>query len=287
MSDVEEVPESFAEAIEELAQTLYRAGVPLTPSMLTHLWVAGLVAARLGAEHVTVKEWKPGKRWPEFRNLPYVLKFPCPGDHRTEDRRDDPWVSIIIEENGWFSLDPQSECTKCTAQSIRDWLLTCPRCEKGEDSERHDPLHWALDVFDIDGGYDASPLAWIMLEFGREARRALARWWLDHTEEALDSDPIASRSTENRERLRVSQVAWAQRVIESQPKRKPSKAKLDAAGAAVMTVEEAAAWLDAEGVPATASQRAALALTEGRPGRPSKPVIEKAVTLRKSRATQA
>jgi len=287
MDEIEEIPESFAEAIEDLARDLAQIGIPLAPAMLTHLWVAGLVAARMGAEHVTVKEWKPGKKWPEYRKLPYVLRFPCPFGHRTEDRRDDPWVSIIIEENGWFSLDPQSECTECTGQGIRDWLLTCPRCEAGEDSERHVPMHWALDVFDIDGGYDASPLAWIMREFGREAQRAMARWWSDHTEEALDRDQFARRSVQNRERLRVSQVAWAQRVIESQPKTTPSKAKLEAAGSAVMTVEEAAAWLAEQGVPATATQRAALSATEGLPGRPSKQIIEKAVTLRKSRATPA
>lgn len=281
--------DTVADAVREWAHTLLRLREPLRPSMLTDAWIAGLVAARVGAAHVTVKEWGTS-RWPSHRPLPYVLRFPCPLGHRTPDRRDDASVSIIIEENGWFSLDPESQCPDCTAKGIRDWLLLCPRCEAGEESERHDPDHWALDVFDIDGDHDASPLSWVLREFGRLAMIATARWWLDHTEEALNSEPLAYRSPEMRERLRAAQVMWAQGVIDSLPKpkakAKASKEKLDAAGSAVMTVEEGAVWLDTVGVPVTATQREALRLTESMPERPSKQIIEKAVTLRKSRATE-
>lgn len=277
--ELSDVPAPVTDALEMWGRALMLLHEPLRPQMLTDAWVAGLVAARVGAEHVTVKEWGPGK-FPRHRKLPFVLQFPCPFGHRTEDKYDIATARLIVEDSGWWSLDPESPCPRCTASALRDWLLTCPRCEAGEDSDRHDPEHWALDVFDLDGDHDASPVAWVLREFGRLARVATARYWLDHPEEAAGNLPGVSEA--DRQRFIANQLARARVTLGAVPRKGASIA------ASKLSEGDVDAWLTDHGVPDDATVRSAWALVKDIEGRPAKNVIERILSERtKRRATVA
>jgi len=283
MYDIEEAPEEFSEALTEWARAQRRLREPLRPHMLTDAWIAGLVAGtRLKVEH--------GKAWAGkySRPLPFVIEMPCPFDHRTEDHRDYAKVRLIMEDDGWVTLDPDSPCPKCTEGVLERWALTCPRCEAGEDHEMHYPDHGPLDVLALyDGisadydrnadGFDASPVAHVMREFVRLGRVAAARWWLEHTEEAARSIP---RGVTDRQAFVSERLEWARGVIDSIPK----KTRKAVSSKPVMTAESGADWLDAQGIP-SGGEKATWALVKDMPGCPAQSVIFAAVKVRKSRAT--
>jgi len=285
MSNDIELPEPIADAVSELSYALYLLGENLRPETMTHAYIAGLVHAGVKAEHAKV--W--GGKFP--RKLPFVIEFPCPLGHRTENHSDTAKVWLVVEENCWLSLAQDSPCSLCTAYDLERWMLTCPRHEAGEDSDRHEPDH---DVLDLLGG-DASPLSWVICEFGRLERIAWARWWVEHTSEAVASmgdraDRIVERSGEFRMRWADWELQKARAILGAQPKKRSALT----ASAGVQTADKAVVWLDAlkddEGgmlVPVKASQREALRLTEGRPGRPRKNLLEAAQSKRKSRGTEA
>jgi hypothetical protein len=299
-----EMPEQFSDAIWYLSQAMARLDEPLTDAKLTEIWRLGLRRAGIRAERAK-GAWN-GKYRPE---LPFVLEFPCPFEHRTPDRYDVASVRIIIEHVAWWSLDPASPCTECGAHAIARWLPTCPRCVAGEDSARHYPDHDAFDVtgtyeipynhdrdfeYDDTGGFDASPVSWVAREFLRMTLIARARWWVEHTEEALDAHRAAGMSESVRQAVRRRQLEWARDVLATQPKARGASSS----GAApkekqTMTTGEAVAWLDAltdsAGVPlvaATHGEKATWAAVKTLPGCPAQSVVYGAVKLRKRRATE-
>jgi len=279
-----EAPEEFADALSEWAYALHLLHEPLRAVTLANAWIAGLVAGGIKAANGTV--WGAGKY---SRKLPFVIEFPCPFDHRTPDEYDYARVRLVIRDNGWWSLDPASPCQKCNADAIAAWLLACPLCEAGEDSERHYPDHSPLDVFggyDIDGdyddsrGFDASPVSWVVREFERLRVVAAARWWIGHTEEAAARLPRWSESV--RQRYVSGRLAWARGVLASTPKAR----KAAVSSKPMMTPEAGVVWLDEQKIPA-GGEKATWARVKDLPGCPAQSVIYAAVKLRKSRTTEA
>lgn len=272
------MPEELAEVLSDLSTAMRRLGEVLTDEKVTAAWIAGLVAAN-GAKWEHAKVWSGGpKGYP--RPLPFVIEGPCPFGHRTEDRTDRAKVRFIVEESGWLTLDSASPCTHCTRQQLERWALTCPLCEAGVDHERHYPHHDPLDVLamydgidydDSAGGFDASPVAWVMREFARLAKIAAARWWTEHTEEA------ARGLSEPHTAARLSDAQEALGAIPRSTGR-PMKP--------MMTAESGAEWLDKNQVPSM-GEKATWAAVKALPGCPAQAVIYAAVKLRKSRATEA
>lgn len=299
MSEVEQgavsyevvMPEEVEDVLWSLGQAFWRLRETLRPHRMTEAWIAGLVAA--GYKAGAAKEWGSGK-FP--RALPFVIEMECPFGHRTEDRRDYAKVRLIIEDNGWWSLDPKSPCPRCTPTDVERWLLTCARCEAGEDCERHYPAHSPLDVtggydlpdaevdYDDSGrGFDAAPLAWVLREFLRLAKIAYARWWIERTDEAAEVSLMDRRvSDDYRQRYISNQLASAREVLGAVPQRGRR-----AVEAPKRTTAEVGAWLDEYGVPTDATVRQAWELVKAVPGRPAKNAIEAALSARKSSGTTA
>lgn len=292
MNDIE-MPDEFADELSEVAEAYYRLREPLTDKQITKTWIAGLLAAtRRECGHAKV--WN-GK-YP--RPLPYVIELPCPLGHRTADQYDDASVRIVIREAGAWSYDPASPCPKCTADDLRRWMVTCPLCVAGEDSERHYPFHASLDVaafYDLSeidysdkpegfeytelngGGFDASPLAWVVREFVKLRQVAAARWWLEHTDEAAQSAP---RSID-RQRLVSNRLSWARGLLDAVPNKQQ---KAGTAPKPMMTAEDGAEWLDTQGIPA-GGEKATWERVRGLRGCPAQSVIFAAVKIRKARTT--
>lgn len=297
MNDIE-MPEEFADVLSEVAHAYYRLREPLTDRKITDTWIDGMKAAtRLAYGHA--KAWN-GK-FP--RPLPYVIEGPCPLGHRTADEYDDASIRLVIRQESWWSYDPASPCPKCTAADLRRWMMTCPRCVAGEDSERHYPFHAPLDamtLYDLSeadytgkpqgfeyteitgGGFDASPAAWVMREFVRLGREAAARWWLEHTEEAADAHGSRRLGEGDRQRFVSDRLEWARGVLETVPKSK----KAAISSKPMMTAESGAAWLDKQGVEIR-GEKATWAEVKDMPGCPAQAVIYAAVKLRKSRTTES
>jgi len=219
------------------------------------------------------------------RKLPLVIEGRCPFGHRTEDRTDYAKVRFIVDDDWWLTLDPASPCTHCTREALERWALTCPLCEAGVDHERHYPNHAPLDVLamydgldydDTAGGFDASPIAWVMREFVRQARIASARWWVERTEEAAQSAPPA---VADQQRFVADRIAEAREVLGAQPK------SAKASSRPLMTPESGAAWLDKNQVPVV-GEKATWAQVRDLPACPAQSVIYAAVKLRKSRTTE-
>ena len=303
-----EIPEAFADVLSEVAEAYYRLREPLTDEKVTDTWIAGFVAAtKLKYGHA--RAWVGGPKG-YSRQLPFVIEGRCPLGHRTADQYDYATIRIVIRQGGAWSYDPASPCPECTAESIRDWMVTCRRCLAGEDSERHYPFHAALDLttfyvpqlmdysdkpadfeyVEIEGGgFDASPLAWIAREFMRLGQAAAARWWLEHPEEAAETLP----SGPDRQRLMSERLAWAREVLGALPA-KSAAGKPDSSSR-FDTPEKVAKWLgelrdgdDNEAVPASASTRAAWEVVKDFPKemRPSKNQCDYAQAIRNgSRAT--
>ena len=150
---------------------------PIASPMLTEVWIAGFRSAGLDAKHGTA--WSGGaKGYP--KPLAFVIEFACPFGHRSRDERDTARVRVIVLDGGWIKRDPDSPCPECTAEVLERWLLACPRCAVGDDSGEH---------FENDGGeeyhIDFSPLSHVTGEFIRLHQIAEARWWVEHTEEAV------------------------------------------------------------------------------------------------------
>lgn len=292
MNDIE-MPDEFSDILSEVANAYYRLREPLTDKKITDTWIHGLVAAtKLAYGHAKV--WN-GKF---MRPLPYVIEGPCPLGHRTENQYDDATVRLVARQGGWWSYDPASPCPECTANDLRLWMASCPRCLAGEDSERHYPFHAPLDVaafYDLSeigyrnkpegfeyieldgGGFDASPLAWVMREFVKLGEVAAARWWIEHTEEAAQNTP---RGIE-RQRLVSDRLTWSRGVLDAAPK-KQQKAR--AASKPMMTAESGAAWLDTQGIP-SGGEKATWERVKGLSGCPAQSVIFAAVKVRKRRTT--
>ena len=282
-------PDEFEDALGAWGHSLSLLDEPLRPHTLTDAWIQGLVAASVQAQHA--KAWNGKYPVP----LPFVLEMPCPFGHRTADRRDYARVRLLIEEDGWPVLDTDSPCVDCDARLLERWLLTCPRCERGEESDRHEADHDALRHWSetVDDGRvvcgDTSPLAWVIGEFERRAYIAEARWWIEHTEAAAESirssKLIPAAAKEQRIRLAIE---GARRTL-------GAVSAVERKGAPSMTPEEAAKWLDGlrdSGgrplVPEGATTREAWALVKTVPGRPTKNTVDAAQPIRqKRRATEA
>lgn len=275
-----QMPEQLAEVLFDLRAVMRRFGEVLTDEKVTDTYIAGLVAA-------TGQKWDHGKVWggKHPRPLPFVIEGRCPFGHRTEDRTDYAKVRFIVDDDWWLTLDPASPCTHCTREALERWALTCALCEAGVDHERHYPNHAPLDVLemydgpdydDSAGGFDASPIAWVMREFVRQARIAAARWWIEHTEEAAQSLP---RGAVDPQRAISDRLAEAREVLGAQPRATKVSSK------PMMTAENGAAWLDKNEVPRV-GEKATWAQVKDMPGCPAQSVIYAAVKLRKSRTTQ-
>lgn len=277
-----DVPEAVSTALSEWAYALYLLGERLRPHTLAEAWIRGLVTAGIRAEHARV--WT-GK-YP--RDLPFVVEMPCPFGHRTPDRYDYAKVRLIVEDSGWPSLDPASGCGECTPNELARWLLTCPRCEADEDSDDHGPGHGLWD--ELFGGVvldDASPVGWVMREFGRLATIAEARWWVERYEEAAGAVWRTAQARVDPEEVTARYIAakhsGALAILEAQPKAKGSSG----AAKPTMKTEDGAAWLDKQEVPVTLGEKATWARVKDVAGCPPQSVIYAAVKLRKRRATEA
>lgn len=277
---VVQMPEELAEVLFDLSAVMRRFGEVLTDEKVTDTYIAGLIAAT-GQKWAHAKVW--GGKYP--RPLPFVIEGRCPFGHRTEDRTDYATVRFLVDEDWWLTLDSASPCTHCTREALERWALTCPLCEAGMDHEKHYPNHAPLDVLamydgldydDTAGGFDASPIAWVMREFVRQARIAAARWWIEHAEEAAHSAPLGIA---DRQRFISDRLADAREVLGAQPKVRSKHSK------PVMTSEIGAAWLDKHDVP-IAGEKATWAQVKDMPGCPAQAVIYAAVKLRKSRTTE-
>jgi hypothetical protein len=286
------------EAREDLGATIYgwqdslgRIGLAVTALLLADVWQEGLKAAGTNAHRA--KAWSAGKTYPS--ELPFVIEFQCPHGHRTDDRRRIASVRVLVEDDGWVSVDlynddtaegkskrqALAQCTHCGPSVVTKWLVTCPGCANGDEHYEH-PSELK------------SPLAYVVSAMIARASMAEARWWLDNPEEARAEYALAVRrnsgwfegSDEERERhverMVEAKETWALRRLEIDLTPVPARA--------LWTDESAAEWLDQQTdrdggvlVPNTASQRQAWTAVEKIPGRPPKNRVEAAQTLRKAR----
>ena len=298
------MPDELAEVLHDLSAVMRRFGEVLTDQQVTDTYIAGLTAAT-GQKWEHAKVWSGGTKG-HMRPLPFVAQGRCPFGHRTEDRTDYANVRFIVDDDWWLTLDPASPCTHCTREALERWALTCPLCEAGMDHERHFPNHAPLDVladYDLseepcddypgvdysgkpddfeytdmeDGGFDASPIAWVMREFVRQAKVAAARWWIEHTDEAVAE--FVPLGIQDRQRFISDRLVEAREVLGAQPKITRASSK------PMMTPEAGAAWLDKTRVPVM-GEKATWAQVKDLPGCPAQSVIYAAVKLRKRRTTE-
>jgi hypothetical protein len=281
--------EVLASPISDWARHLRLIGETLTDQMIVSVWIAGLRATGIKAEKVKV--WERGRNYPTV--MPFVIEFPCPFEHRTADRRGLATVRLLIEDDGWASVDPDSPCEHCSIGVLEAWLLTCPRCEAGEESARHEVDH-DLHQYEslVDGQRElfdsTAPLAFVLAEFRRLQVVAWARWWVEHTTEAVDALRQFREPWDYR--LPSQSVGAAARGHLAAARRILDRVGVTPVASQEWTVEGAADWLDRQVsgggtvlVPVKASQRAAWAAVEALPNRPPKNTIEAAQSLRKSR----
>ncbi|MCK6081485.1 hypothetical protein KZX37_08300 [Microbacterium sp. EYE_5] len=278
------VPAEFVSTLGALVTWLRRLDEPWRPHHATDVWISELKAAGVQAKHAT-GAWAGKYR----AALPFVIELPCPFDHRTEDRRDYAKVRLIVDDDGWVGLDADSPCMECDAASLETYLLTCPLCEVGDDSDDHDPEH---EAFCWEDG-DRSILARVQHEMKRRAGIARARVWVERYEEAVHYARADGMDVDRRVRTKFGDITrgeferrWAQERLGT-----GCGAPL-ATKEAPWTVERAVDWLDRltteDGAPLVlprVTQREALRLTEGMVGRPPKNVLEKAQSVRKARST--
>ncbi|MGN6204113.1 hypothetical protein [Humibacter sp.] len=233
----------FATSLVRWAATESKLQQMLLPTALVDVWIRGLHAAGVNANHA--KEWGRSK-WPS--ELPFVIEFPCPYGHRSTDKRRLATVRLLIEDNGWPVLDKESECGWCGADVLEEWLMLCPRCVAGDQS----PEHLSAGHLDMEGDTEwdelgiepedddyrslwlqstgdsvlgsTAPLAFVLTEMNRRAMVAEATWWVAHSEEAK-AEYVATHGSD-KEWLARDHVLWGQRVlaIESATRKKPSAA---------------------------------------------------------------
>lgn len=271
-----------------------KADAQLTVLQVVKAWVAGLREA--GVKAANAREWSRGsKAYPI--ELPFVIEFDCPYGHRTEDRRRRATVRVIVEDNGWITFDEQSTCEQCDLSTIEWWLLSCPRCERGDRgvwhrTADHELSHKRGRLSNGETGVvgSTSPLSFVVGEFERLGRIAEARWWIGHTEaaaQALRADDGWAYTEEGLEERIATKIVNSTRLLASISAAPSSAASAPREG---WTDESAAQWLDNQKGPngqlvvaGSASQREAWRLAETIAGHPPKNVIERAQTLRKSR----
>lgn len=276
----------------------------LTAEMLANAWIAGLAAAGVKAEHGKV--WVRGSKYPV--KSPFVIEFACPMGHRTEDKRFYATVQLLVEDDGWVSLDVDSQCPDCTIHALERWLLTCPRCEAGDTSPEHldadapyDDEHPLHQGHYSDGSVIGStaPLAYVLTELQSLRLVAEAQWWVNHTEDATEwwRQVVARIGASGAYASPAVQLELARHTLERDVARRgrslpitgsPTRTSQDSEGQRSIewTDESAADWLDAlsaPDVPSKSTVRAVWALVKDLPGRPPKNRVESAQTLRKSR----
>lgn len=300
--------EALTDVIERWDALQRREDNWLTAEMLTKAWIAGLRAAGVMAD--SGKVFVRGSKYP--LKSPFMVEFPCPFGHRTEDKRFFATVQFLVDDDGWVSLDDDSKCPKCTIHSLERWLLTCPRCEAGDASADHthcderyndDPVaaNWVLAGGTMFGS--SAPIAYVLDEFRRIHRVAEASWWVHHTADAFQWwTELARRLDFQGDYANPSiHLHLAKETLAREAERtgrsvlisgSASRAAQDAAGQprSGWTDESAAAWLDALTEPqvdAVLTVRALWELIKDVPGRPPKNRAEAAQALRKSRRGSA
>ena len=277
---------------------LRRGGEQLTASMLVDAWVAGLRSG--GVKAGQAKVWTRGAKFSYPTVLPFVIEFECPYGHRTEDRRRLGTVRLIVEDDGWVTLDVESTCASCDAAAVESWLLTCPRCEAGIEDVWHHRTHGLELIFarvrdSATPGYFGStaPLSFVLDQFEKMGQLAEARWWSEHTDEAVaqyyrDSGQTPSEVVSS---YLAEKLAHSRKII-ARAMRQSAKV-VGKSPKPAWTKETAAEWLDqrktetgAMLVLENAGQRDMWRAIDSIEGRPPKNIAEQAQTLRKQRKAQ-
>ncbi|WP_353828215.1 hypothetical protein [Agromyces sp. SYSU T0242] len=275
--------EAMESALWQLDRSLARLSRPLTVVIIVDAWIAGLREAGVKAENA--RAWSRGSKW--ATKLPLVIEFPCPYMHRTPDRRDFRRVRLIVEDDGWVSVDPDSPCEKCNDQVLARWLLTCPRCEYGEEGDFHRAGH---DMGQKRGRTrsgpgivgSTSPVSFVLWQFGLLAAMADARWWVERTDEAIaELDGIwPDWLPEHREEFVTQRLARARRLLARTPP--PTARSAPTAPAESWTERRTLAWLEQNDIDATLTARAAWARANAIDGHPPKRAVEAALRHAKS-----
>lgn len=276
---------------------LKKRGQRLADTMLVKPWIDGL--REFGVKAAAVKVWSRGAKYPT--ELPFVIGFACPFSHRTPDRRGLARVEFVVEHDGWVVLDVDASCGECDTGMLENWLLTCPKCEAGEESEWHRADHSMSEHSreDVEGlgeqvRGDVSPLSFVVEAFERLHQMAEARWWVENTAEAIEdyrdgawSDDWGIGCDEDRIEEGIARLLdGAMRLVaaDAATPRGPSRAVTRNS----WTDEKVSVWLERQTtndggltIPASASQREAWAIAKLIEGHPPKNLIERAQTLRK------
>ena len=129
--------------------------IGLSPRQVPKAWLQGLKDAGVNGVKVAQVHLGGGK----YKTLPLVVQFDCPFDH--VDDAGESWAKVRLKVNpytGWVSIHEDS-CRRCTQQQIEAWLITCPRCARGEDLAEH-PDHDVWVAFYRPDG-DESPIAFV------------------------------------------------------------------------------------------------------------------------------
>lgn len=290
--------EAFEFAIYLWDNNMQRSRQLLTLRALTDAWIAGIRAAGHDAKRARV--WHG--RYPT--ELDFVIELPCPFGHRTADHRARASVRLLVEDDGWPIIDPDSPCPDCNTEWIEHWLLTCPRCELGDESEEHvwhldrDNL-WSQDRNSAPVGGSVAPLAFVLSEMEHLAAVAEAMWWVNHPDDAVaayvakheDDDGVEIATA-----IAMGQVGWARKFLADDAAKRVSRAtkkQIEQASRPatepsrdapkpVQTPESVAQWLRDQGIQPGVTVAAAWALIKGIPGSPSKHSMEAGLSWLKS-----
>lgn len=248
-------------ALHGWGEQLVRLAEPLTVPMVVKAWIAGLRGA--GIDATQGKEWHGGGR---VSTLPFVIEFSCPYGHRTPDRRRLARVQLIVEDDGWVSLDPASPCEKCSREVLERWLLTCPRRLAGEDVEE-----------------SSAPLAFVLAEFRRLELRALAHWWVERTDEAeaAEGGPrlVHVLGVDGPIQYREWRLRWARGVLDTVTVEAPTKARERQGD---WPVERTRAWMTERGIATTLGVHKAFALAKEHADNPPRSAIAKVLEADRS-----
>ncbi|MGR0320424.1 hypothetical protein [Agromyces sp. ZXT2-3] len=266
--------EAVETALIEWAVNLSRLSKPLKAQMVVDAWIAGLREAGVKADNA--RAWSRGTKWP--KKLPLVIEMPCPYEHRTPDRHDFAKVWLLVEDDGWISLDPESPCVECSQSGLERWLLTCPRCLVGEESLEHwTPHDLGPDVAISDEGDEFeggsySPLSFVIRQFEQLSLLATAKWWVEHTAEA--SEEYGDVPLHRRQDAIESRVEWARRMLAQAPPRKARSSP--GAPAEGWTQQSTRTWLDQHDIADALTSRGAWERAKAIAGHPPKNAIEAA-----------